>query len=159
MKIGHTIILLGLICGFAACGNRSAPTPKKSAAGTDSAGKVCLAPSDRNPNGASELATLMRTMEAQSETWRKEITENKAGLSAVPDVYATLKTAVATDSEMKNENFDAFVDDYLKASAALVKAPKAERKTAFNAMTGTCMSCHSQMCPGPIKRIKKFYFE
>lgn len=126
---------------------------------TDSSGKVCLAPSDRNPNGASELARLMRTMEAQTETWKTEINENKARLSPVPDVYGTLKTAVPTDPEMKNEHFDGFADDFVNYANAMVKAESNDRKTAFNSMVGGCMTCHSQMCPGPVKRIKKFYFE
>lgn len=124
----------------------------------DTAGKVCLAPSGRNPNGASELAQLMRTMEAQTVTWKREITENEARLSPVPDVYATLKTAIPTEPEMKNENFDGFADDFINYSNALVKAPKAGRETAFDSMVGGCMNCHAQMCPGPVKRIKKFYF-
>lgn len=141
-----------------ACGNGGQPVENASAPAADSTGKVCLAPSDRNPNGASELAGVMRTMEAQTETWKKEITENKATLTPVPDVYNTLKTAVPTDPAMKNENYDAFADDFLNFSVALVKAPKAERKQAFNSMVGGCMNCHSQMCPGPVKRIQKFYF-
>lgn len=124
----------------------------------DSTGKVCLAPSDKNPNGASELAQLMRTMETQTEAWEKEILDNKEELSPMPDVYNNLKTAIPTEIEMKNENYNAFADDFVNYSKALMKAPKAERKTAFNAMVGGCMACHQQMCPGPVKRINKFYF-
>lgn len=120
---------------------------------------IALTPSEINPNGASELAKLMRTMESQTETWKKEIEEDKAQLSSMPFVYNTLKTAQATNDEMKNENFDAFADDFVSYSNALVKAPLAERKQAFNTMVGGCMACHDQMCPGPIKRIQKFYFK
>lgn len=149
-------VVLGL--GYWGCQPKSPDSENPTSGKTDSTGKVCLAPSDRNPNGASELAQLMRTMEAQTETWKKEITEGKPELSPVPDVYATLKTAIPTEPEMKNENFDGFSDDFVNYANALVKAPKAERQTAFNTLVGGCMTCHSQMCPGPIKRIKKFYF-
>ena len=153
-KVGLYIIGVCLL-GIAACNENKSEA--KAAESSDSTGKVCLAPSDRNPNGASELAQLMRTMEVQTETWKKEITENKTELSPVPDAYNTLKTAIPTTAEMKNENFDAFATDFVNYSQALAKAPKAERKTAFNAMVGGCMACHSEMCPGPVKRIKKFY--
>eukprot|EP01034_Spumella_vulgaris_P042151 gene42151-52259_t len=135
--------------GFMACGNASKTGEGEVPPPPDSTGKVCLPPSDRNPNGASELAQLMRTMETQTETWKKEITDNKAELSPVPDAYAALKTALPTEPEMKNENYDGFADDFLNYANTLVKAPKAERQTAFNSMVGGCMSCHSQMCPGP----------
>lgn len=153
------IIVVVYLFACIACGSPDKTGEAEIAAPTDTTGKVCLAPSDRNPNGVSELAQLMRTMEAQTETWKKEIADGKAELSPVPDVYATLKTAIPTEPEMKNENFDGFADDFLNYANGLVKAPKAERQTVFNTLVGGCMSCHSQMCPGPVKRIKKFYFE
>lgn len=158
MKRTFPYIALCIVTVAVACSDPKGPSATDIPA-TDSTGKVCLAPSDRNPNGASELAQLMRTMEAQTATWKTEITENKAELSPVPDAYATLKTATPTEPEMKNENYTGFADDFVNFSNALVKAPKAERQTVFNSMVGACMNCHSQMCPGPVKRIKKFYFE
>lgn len=148
---------LMLLLLWAACGERqTAAEPAKPA---DSSGKVCLAPSDRNPNGASPLASLMRDMEKQTETWKKEITDGKAELSPVPDIYRTLKTALPTEPQMKNEHFDAFSDDFLGYADALVKAGKNDRKPAFNSMVNGCMNCHTQMCPGPVKRIRRFFFE
>lgn len=157
--MNRTIPILAVIFLFVcviAC-NENKPVASLPTA-TDSTGKVCLTPSDINPNGASELAQLMRTMETQTENWKKEIDAGAKELSPVPDVYNTLKTAIPTEAEMKNNNFNAFSDDFVNYSTALVKAPKAERKMAFNTMVGGCMACHEQMCPGPVKRIQKFYF-
>jgi hypothetical protein len=149
-------MMLGIIVFSVGCGeNKIAENTPTNA---DSSGKVCLAPSDRNPNGTSELAQLMRTMETQSETWKKEIEDGKEKLSPVPDVYNTLKTAIPTEDGMKNENFNSFADDFVRFSNALVKADAKNRKSAFNTMVSSCLTCHSQMCPGPIKRINKFYF-
>ena len=151
------VLMLGIIFFSSGCGeNRKADDNKTTT--TDSSGQVCLAPSERNPNGASELAELMRTMEAQSDTWKKEIEDGKTELSPVPDIYNTLKTAIPTEDGMKNENFDMFSDDFVRFSNALVKADAKNRKAAFNTMISGCLTCHSQMCPGPIKRINKFYF-
>jgi len=148
-------VMLGIIL-FVGCGENK--TTDKTMTIADTSGKVCLAPSERNPNGASELAQLMRTMEKQSETWKKEIEEEKAELSPVPDIYNRLKTAIPTETGMKNENFDTFSDDFVRYSNALVKADTKNRKAAFNTMVSGCLTCHSEMCPGPIKRINKFYF-
>jgi len=153
----HYIIPLLALTLLQACAEKKAPDTAQQNA--DSTGKVCLAPSDRNPNGASELAQLMRTMEQQTELWKTEITENKPALSPVPDAYKNLKLARVTDPDMKNENYNAFADDFIAYSNALTAAVPVERKTAFNTMVGGCMACHTQMCPGPVKRINKFYFE
>lgn len=123
----------------------------------DTTAQECAAPSDRNPNGASELAQLMRVMEAQAETWKNEISENAETLSPVPRSFSTLKTAKVTKPGMKNENFDAFADDFVRFSDALISAPRENRTEAYNAMVSACANCHTQMCPGPMVRIKKFY--
>ena len=155
--IGYILlVMLGIIFFSVGCGENK--TANNTTTTTDTSGKVCLAPSERNPNGASELAQLMRTMEAQSETWKKEIEDGKPELSPVPNLYNTLKTAIPTEDGMKNENFDAFSDDFVRFSKALVKTDVNNRKAAFNTMISGCLTCHSQMCPGPIKRINKFYF-
>jgi len=155
--IGYILfMMMGIIVFSMGCGENKATENITPA--VDSTGKVCLIPSERNPNGASELAQLMRTMEAQSDTWSKEIEEGKEELSPVPDVYNTLKTAIPTEDGMKNENFDTFSDDFVRYSNALVKASTKDRKAAFNTMISGCLTCHSEMCPGPIKRINKFYF-
>lgn len=122
----------------------------------DSSAQACLAPSDRNPNGASELAVLMRGMEKQAEIWKGEIEKMEAALSPVPASFYGLKTAAVTKPSMKNENYNAFADDFIAFSDALVNVSPVERKDAFNSMVNGCMNCHTQMCPGPMVRIKKF---
>lgn len=153
----YTSLLGGIFLINAFSCNSDHKTANQETQGTTK--KACLVPSDRNPNGASELAQLMRRMESQTELWKSEIQEAKDSLSPMPGIYETLKTASVTEPEMKNEHFDAFADDFIRYASDLVKAPKKERKTAFNTMVGGCMACHGQMCPGPMKRIGKFYFE
>lgn len=122
----------------------------------DSSAQACLAPSDRNPNGASELAVLMREMEKQAEIWKGEIEIKEAVLSPVPASFYGLKTAAVTKPTMKNENYNAFADHFITFSEALVKVSADKRKDAYNSMVNGCMNCHTQMCPGPMVRIKKF---
>lgn len=146
--------ILGIIsCSlYYACGATSDPEGNRDR-------EPVLSRSEINPNGASELALLMRTMETQTELWKQEVLEEKETLSPVPDVYTTLKTAIPTTTDMKNENYDAFSDDFVTYSRQLEKTVSTqERITRFNTMVGGCMACHDQMCPGPIKRIRKFYF-
>jgi hypothetical protein len=146
---------LAILSFVFSCGEAINKTAEKSD-GKDSSGQVCLAPSDRNPNGASELAVLMREMEKQAESWKGEIEKKESLLSPVPASFYTLKTAAVTKPTMKNENYDAFADDFITFSEALVKVPAEERTDAYNSMVNGCINCHTQMCPGPMVRIKKF---
>jgi len=139
------------------CGQKTSSETIDQAA--DTTAKVCNAPDERNPNGVSELAAVMRVMESQTELWKTEIAEDKETLSAMPDAYNTLKTAKVTEPEMKNDNFNGFADNFLSFTNAFVKSPKEDRKTAFNAMVSACLTCHNQMCPGPVKRINKFMLQ
>jgi hypothetical protein len=151
------LIFSGIVLIWLMACNPSAQKDETSGNDVDTTGQACAAPSERNPNGASELAQLMRVMEAQAETWKKEVSENAETLSPVPRSFSTLKTAKVTKPSMKNENFDAFADDFVRFSEALVAAPREKRTEAYNAMVNGCANCHSQMCPGPLVRIKKFY--
>jgi hypothetical protein len=146
------LIILSLVFSCREAMNKTAEQSE----GTDSSGQACTAPSDRNPNGASELAVLMREMETQAEIWKGEIEKKEAVLSSVPASFYGLKTAAVTKPTMKNENFNAFADDFITFSEALVKGSADERKDAYNSMVNGCMNCHTQMCPGPMVRIKKF---
>jgi hypothetical protein len=155
MNKNKMIVGLLALSLFFSCREAMDKTAEKSD-GKDSSDQACMAPSDRNPNGASELAVLMREMEKQAEIWNGEIEKKESVLSPVPASFYTLKTAAVTKPAMKNENYDAFADDFINFSEALVKVPAEERTNAYNSMINGCMNCHTQMCPGPMVRIKKF---
>ncbi len=112
-----------------------------------------LLPSDINPNGASELAALMRTMTADLDALRTT-------LDAAPSLplharHSKIRCAWPTDPSERTPQFDAFAVAYLGRVQALDAAPPAERKAAFDAVISACTSCHEQSCTGPIPRIEK----
>lgn len=106
-----------------------------------------------NPNGDSELALLMREMEAHWKVTKQHIQEGK-DIPALPS-FGSLLTATPTDESMKNETFDGFAKAYLTKIQNLGKADAAHKKEAYNEVVNACVYCHDFSCGGPIPRIKK----
>ncbi|MEW5741884.1 MAG: hypothetical protein AB1938_23420 [Myxococcota bacterium] len=110
-----------------------------------------LIPSDINPNGASELATLMRTMVADLEKGRAAL-EKGEPLAPLWSRHRKMRCAWPTDSADRNPQFDAMAVAYLAQVQALDAKP-ANPRAAFNAVVSACQACHENSCPGPIDRI------
>ena len=159
MRTGKNLSILILGAGFACL---AACTQQERTGSADSAPKdsaSCAKPADGvNPNGTSELASLMREMFSRSEEW-KEAIRNGQDLGIYPVSFDKLKTARPTDEHMKNETFDPFADDFIRRTKELLSAAPEKRKEAFASYTEGCMNCHTTMCPGPVKRIKLLKIE
>lgn len=109
-----------------------------------------LIPSQRNPNGDSELAALMRKMQGDLEKARELVLKNEVPqpmLSRHRRIRCSWPT-VATD---RDAAFDGFAVGYLDAVKAFDAAP--DKKAAFGAMVAACRACHERACPGPIAAI------
>lgn len=106
-----------------------------------------------NPNGDSELALLMRQMATATEAWKTEVKSGK--LSTTLDI-STLKTATPTDGTVSGNSFNGFADAYTASVNNFLK-PDSVSVYRFNLMVDQCMNCHSNFCPGPMKRIEKMY--
>lgn len=107
-----------------------------------------------NPNGDSELALLMRDMFDESDSLKKLVMEDKplAGLKRFEEIHS----AIPTDPEVTGPLFDAFAKNYIESIKALEAADSASVFN-FNHVVDQCMSCHTEFCPGPKKRIKQLY--
>jgi len=109
-----------------------------------------------NPNGDSELALLMRDMFDDGLQVKEAVLAGQA-----PDVrcdYAAIHTAAATEPEKKAlPAYDAFARSYEAAIEALENAPPAARAEAYQHMVNSCVQCHQELCPGPIRRINKLF--
>ena len=136
-------ILLLLFCGLS-CNNFN--------------NEECTTSAPLNPNGDSELALLMREMFEDGERMKQQIKNGK-----IPEVlkkFETIHTAKATQPEKANsEQFKVFADSYLATVKAIHTAQPEEVSVFYKGMVETCMNCHQAMCPGPMVRIKKLYFE
>lgn len=107
---------------------------------------------------ASELASLMRQMYEGNLDLKKQIAEGKVPES-FPEEWKKIHTAEATNPEELNETFDALAKQYIANMESIAEAKStAEAKIAYNAMVGTCASCHQIYCTGPLAKIKKMRF-
>jgi hypothetical protein len=109
-----------------------------------------------NPNGASELAVLMRKMEKFSLMAREDIKNGKAP-GSFPVDFDKIHTAMVTPKMEKSEYYNSFADLYLMSVKNYISSSPQERISTFNNMISACLACHSQHCPGPVPAIKKMY--
>ncbi len=149
-------LFLCAMLGAAACARR-----ELSAETDDCTGSTPLAPgaagspghlirSDLHPEGASELATLMRAMEADLKAARASL----ARAEAVPALYPKhrrIRCSWPTSPADREGAFDALAVGYLERVKGFDAAP--EKDQAYAAVLGGCRACHEQSCPGPLAAI------
>lgn len=108
-----------------------------------------------NPNGASELAILMRQMQEYSSAEKKRVL-NDMKPTVMPRSFENIGTAKITEGMHRSDNYDTFAGLYLDQVKAYLNAGKGEeRVSAYNNMVATCLACHSEHCPGPVPVIRK----
>ena len=112
-----------------------------------------LMPSDRNPNGVSELAALMRTMQADLDAARGAIARG-AAIAEMSSRHRRIRCAWPTDPAERNAAFDAGAGAYLPLVAALERAPPERRAAAFDAALDGCRGCHERVCSGVLAAIE-----
>lgn len=112
-----------------------------------------LIPSDINPNGASELATLMRQMVADLESTRKRI-ETGAAPEPLWTRHRKMRCAWPTDLADRSVQFDALAQTYLEQVKSL-DARRPNARMAFDTVLTACRACHEASCPGPIEKIEQ----
>ncbi len=105
----------------------------------------------------SELTLLMREMFLYYEDIKENIVEGS--LTEDIKIFTDIHKAVATTPEKTTSPlYQAMATNYTQAVKDLNKT-KDSKKDLFNLMVDNCMSCHQQMCPGPMVRIKKLYIK
>ena len=148
IKIGVTSSLIVFLL-LASCGQKN----------TNDSGTVVVKDSAQckepiNPNGDSELALLMRGMMKNAKSLRELIATGKIPES-FPDEFMKIHTAKPTDSDTKKESFNGFADSYIFNLNELYKSTPDNIKSNYNAVINSCISCHNEHCPGPLKAIHK----
>jgi hypothetical protein len=159
--MGRSLLAVAVL--LSACPKPAAPVPDAGRAVTALADDDCtlatpLIPgvpgspghpiaSERNPNGASELASHMRRMADDLRAARAALLD---GGSSAPlwAQHRKLRCAWPTDPRDRNEAFDAMAQTYLTAVKALDAAPSS--RPAYAGVVGACRACHEQTCDGPI---------
>jgi hypothetical protein len=105
------------------------------------------------PNKDSELAILMRDVVENTEKVKNQIVNGEEIDFFIE--FEKLHTAIPTDSEVRDDGrFTSFADYYIFTVKELINSEE-DKTSLYNNMIQACISCHEQICPGPVKRIKK----
>lgn len=114
--------------------------------------------SQRNPNGSSELALLMREMQSYTHRAKAHLNTDTVP-ETYPQAFDKLHSATVTPGISKNEFFNTFADVYLKSVKDYSGSSAGNRTETYNAMVSACLSCHAEHCPGPVPVIKKMMWD
>ncbi len=106
----------------------------------------------------SPMAKLMREMLLFIKTERLNIESGKAP-QLLPKEFTKIKTARVTRGKKfaprHNEYVASFMDElgnYYQVNDSVA------RKAFFNALVITCVTCHKEECPGPVRTIQENLF-
>jgi hypothetical protein len=111
-----------------------------------------LIPSDINPNGASELATLMRQMVTDWQGVRAQLASGQPVQRApLLPTHRRISCSWPTASEDRNGAFDAMAQAYVQNVRSFDAAPSAE---TYRGVLSACASCHEATCGGPLAVIE-----
>ncbi len=113
-----------------------------------------LIASDRNPNGVSELAALMRIMQSDLENARSEIPKG-APVAPMLERHRKIRCAWPTDKADRNAAFDGRAEHYLSKVGAFDATRGADRARAYDDVVGACRACHETTCSGVLDAIDK----
>jgi len=111
-----------------------------------------------NPNGDSELALLMRDMWDDCMRVKEEVAAGKNAQFGF-DPQAIFTAHATEPAKAASETYRQMGEVYLAASESFEKSGSADKKDYFQAMVTTCVACHKQLCPGPVAKINKLYFD
>ena len=105
------------------------------------------------PNKDSELAILMRELFNDSKKIKQQIQEGENPEFFVE--FTKLHSAVPTDSTVREDGvYTSFADIFINSVEDLLSC-KINKTKQYNFMIQKCLDCHKQICPGPVKKIKK----
>lgn len=175
VKASHLllVVLLGAGCQRSPAGGAAAarPVPDAAVACTLETPLVPgvpgspghLIPSDINPNGQSELAHLMRTMQTDLKAARALIAKREAPrlligqgqkVGPLAGRFARIRCSWPTAPADRDARFDANAQLYLQAVAELDAAPVQDAAPAYDRVLTACRACHEQSCTGAIPAIE-----
>ena len=103
--------------------------------------------SENNPNGASELAAMMRRFVADWRGVQGALREHKPLPVKFAAAHAKVRCSWPTTPSDRDSAFDGFAVNYLNAVRTYDVAPSAQ---SFNRVVASCRACHEQTCGGPL---------
>jgi cytochrome c556 len=108
----------------------------------------------------SELALMMRQYHELAKQMRVQIIDHSGKNLPKPDKSPLVwKTATATDMSVKGDAFNAFTDHFSLSLNSIYESEHKQVVESYNLLIASCISCHQQFCPGPIRTIRKLAIE
>lgn len=114
-----------------------------------------LIKSQRNPNGDSELAVLMRVFVDDLREARLQVQGGEA-LKPLFPVHRSMRCAWPTKPSDRDEGYDARSQAYLGVVSAFDAVPSQD---SYNAIINSCVACHQVSCGGVIEFIESLRWE
>lgn len=149
MKLKATGILLLIVWIGFACNQTSQP---EVVTDTDST-KNC-APKQGQAAPLAPMAIGMEALYTQAQQIKADIAKGKI-IDSTEYMYLHFKTLEPTDANVVTDEFLELAANHEAAFNAIFEH-KDEQQKYFNAYVNACLACHSNFCPGPMKRIKKY---
>lgn len=104
------------------------------------------------------MEKLMKKMLTYIKKEKYQIETNQPALKFPTDIKQ-LSSAKIHPSKKLSDNHQQYLNDFFKELTDYQQVKdSAERKSAFNAMVNSCITCHQHECPGPIVAIEKNLF-
>lgn len=108
----------------------------------------------RNPNGQSELAALMRTMQADMQAARAAIGRGER-VSPMLARHRKIRCAWPTQASDRDQAFDVNAQGYLRAIERLQASPPGkDAAAAFDGVLDACRTCHERVCSGALAAVE-----
>ena len=120
----------------------------------------CAGP-DGKDEGASmegsdaELAVIMRQIHEDAKALKTKIVSGEDLGDDLPGYLERIKIAEKTDPAVGGPVFEAFTETYIQNIEAIYADTSNLKQELFNEAIVTCVRCHGEFCPGPVKTIKK----
>ncbi len=71
--------------------------------------------------------------------------------------YSGMLTLSMTKGMNRDAAFEVNANDWMEKLKELTEASSSGQKDIYNGLIGSCVACHKNYCPGPIKRIEKLH--
>lgn len=105
------------------------------------------------PNKDSELAIMMRDIVKNTQKVKEQIINGEKLEFFIE--FEKLHTSTTTESDVRDDGqFTSYANDYTNKVSELIEA-ETDKTILYNDMVQACVNCHKQICPGPIKGIRK----
>jgi hypothetical protein len=111
----------------------------------------------RFPNDDAPLALLMREMYEDMEEIKISVERGEQIKSYLEKHRGLLTLRGTVPDKSYQANFQVMGSFYLQSLEAMEQSEGEELESAYQILLSGCLACHTNYCPGPIKRINKLH--